>query len=815
MIRCPLDPRSARRPHLVYWVSVLSLLVPFVVVSVPEPAAAATIEVVYDPSHPEAVDPCDEGFKACDGGDDHTDDLRRIVEAAAAHYADAFEEAHEVTIFFFWTNSSSPFASVLSRNDDGQPLTGRIGVPANPDDHDYFYDPTPHSDEEFEMRPRLYRTTHHAEQDAAFDGSPPEFLEIGYLGERVPGVEGVDLMTIILHEMGHALGLSGGPLVGPGPACDGNSDPFYRPHPSLTAGSAVGLRAFPHSQDGDKCAHLDIGGIRACKTDPEHTVGGNSDAPSTIEGFTLFECASHQALMHPDKFPRSRARPSLVDWLTIQEAGGWQAPDMPRKYSVGRGGTWRSGNTWLGARSPGHDDDVYIVNRADDRRQTTVTSLVNAAARNIYISDENRLEISFSRLLIGEELRLAGRDSVHGPVNPKQNTSSGEGPVLSQPVFPSIFEAGLGGLAIGNLLSIERQGQFRLQQGRAQFGDVNNGGTIEGHGTLGVTRGLQNQPLNPNGGRASGIIRADGGLLRIVTPEGGGGVTTGPLLVDLGGSDLHGVPPDFAPRVPRLLAVDGDVQIDAVVAGGVLADIRIGSGRTLEFARDRFDQGATSDSRMALRFEGFEQGQPRLVAPHSSLRGLVTAESVGRIDGPATFAGTARLRLALRGPVAGGPDGYSQLRIHGLTRLGGRLEISLSGGFEPEEGDSFTVLQYEDREGEFDVVDLPPLENGLGWEVHYEQSGVRLAVVIDTDVNDDGETDALDLIDILLHFGACPSGDNPCPWDLNNDGVVNEEDVLIWEEHSGMAGGLPLDAPTSILGESTTVPGPLAISGVE
>ncbi len=43
------------------------------------------------------------------------------------------------------------------------------------------------------------------------------------------------------------------------------------------------------------------------------------------------------------------------------------------------------------------------------------------------------------------------------------------------------------------------------------------------------------------------------------------------------------------------------------------------------------------------------------------------------------------------------------------------------------------------------------------------------------DINEDGTVNVLDLIALIMNFGPCPG--TPCVWDVNGDGVVDQSDV--------------------------------------
>ena len=64
-----------------------------------------------------------------------------------------------------------------------------------------------------------------------------------------------------------------------------------------------------------------------------------------------------------------------------------------------------------------------------------------------------------------------------------------------------------------------------------------------------------------------------------------------------------------------------------------------------------------------------------------------------------------------------------------------------------------------------------------------------LELVKPGDLNEDGVVDFEDLLLILTFWGACPEPPLGCPMDLNNDGVVNFPDILVLLANWGAAEG--------------------------
>ncbi|MDH7568251.1 MAG: hypothetical protein QHJ73_01525 [Armatimonadota bacterium] len=69
------------------------------------------------------------------------------------------------------------------------------------------------------------------------------------------------------------------------------------------------------------------------------------------------------------------------------------------------------------------------------------------------------------------------------------------------------------------------------------------------------------------------------------------------------------------------------------------------------------------------------------------------------------------LDLELKGTT--GITQYDRLGISGTASLDGELKVTLIGGFMPAKGDTFNVMGYSSRSGDFSVKTLPPLSGGL------------------------------------------------------------------------------------------------------
>lgn len=71
-----------------------------------------------------------------------------------------------------------------------------------------------------------------------------------------------------------------------------------------------------------------------------------------------------------------------------------------------------------------------------------------------------------------------------------------------------------------------------------------------------------------------------------------------------------------------------------------------------------------------------------------------------------------------------------QLQIAGNATLGGTLEVTFVGGFDPLAGSSFDVLTYSSREGVFDNVIIDGLFGGKVGEEEYLATRLRVNILV-------------------------------------------------------------------------------------
>jgi len=698
---------------------VLSVVAPLLTLA-PRDAGAVGINVIYDGTIKGAIDPCKLKIEqACPDGVSRTPEMLFLAQVAAAYWSVIFHDAHNLTIRVAWVAGEDPFTRVEQVDAQGRPKLADILVRA---DYNWFYDPTPFDDEEFEMTPKLFRDTHPAERVEAFDGDVPEIFEVGYNGVG----PGADLLTMLLHEVGHAIGLhpdiiNNRPVV----PCDPDGDRHYWVDPALTGGASVGIKGFEQYKDfpitlgqnagasesgedrqlagnHDKqlvladCAHLAAGGIKEC---------GKDNA-----------CKRHQALMWPGMVPGARSRPSVTDILAIATAAGWQEVHLPRKYSLGSG-LWLDDATWLGGRQPNAGNNVYIVNRETD---TDITLYGKGQAREVLVSEGNSLNVTFGTLDV-YRLDATGADT--------------------------IVTVDTGALLDAVYVDIGPGATLDIAGAEADiFWTLVNNGTVRGGAARIELRGLDNK----------GTIRSNGGTLEIVS------LSANPAL-DVDGSNWS---------ITRVLeATTGDLIFDGPLTDAVGAAIRVGNGYAISFT-EGWTQEFTGVQSTALTFQG--QGT---VHGATTLGGYVDPDGSGRFTDATTFGNTSHTLIALGGLMPGAE--HDELIFDGEVSFAGALDLSLANGFMPAPNDSFVIARYAAHSGAYTTVTGWELPNFKRLELEYDATELRVVARLAGDMNGDGQWTNADIGLLTQSFGPCAPDPIPCRGDMDKDGDIDHDDLQI------------------------------------
>ncbi len=96
------------------------------------------------------------------------------------------------------------------------------------------------------------------------------------------------------------------------------------------------------------------------------------------------------------------------------------------------------------------------------------------------------------------------------------------------------------------------------------------------------------------------------------------------------------------------------------------------------------------------------------------------------ISGAYTQTASGILNIEIGGLTAA--TEFDRFAVGGRATLAGALNVSVINNFNPSVGNSFQIMTYGSRTGEFSTVNLPPLDPGLRWRVDYNAANLTLVV---------------------------------------------------------------------------------------
>ncbi len=212
------------------------------------------------------------------------------------------------------------------------------------------------------------------------------------------------------------------------------------------------------------------------------------------------------------------------------------------------------------------------------------------------------------------------------------------------------------------------------------------------------------------------------------------------------------------------------------------------------------DSDSTLSATTPLDIRGGKLDGDGTVAASVVSSGIVYAGGL-TIDG--SYTQTAQGTLWKDPPASSDPN---PLVVTGAVALSGTLRVTLSNGYVPVNGDTFTILTAPEITGSFTTFDVPRLPGGVGFLIRVEPTQVVLEIAPDSD--GDGVADAGDC-------APADTGARSAPTESAHLVFASDKQTLSWD-YQGTAGwdtvydavsGLVAELPVGGVGEICVVSG--------
>ncbi|MBA3484501.1 MAG: hypothetical protein H0T51_22080 [Pirellulales bacterium] len=744
-------------------------------------------------------------------------ELRRIATAAAIIWEDyilddrsffydlSWDNIDRFAEFHFYPGFSKKII-VDTHDDAGQPLN-------------WYFDPTPLVNEEYDMYQTLYGAS---QSEPGFAGTPPDLLETGWEG-GARGPNGVasgklDLLTTVLHEMGHYLGIN----------LD-LADSAFNINPATLGGANVSV--FATDEPFYEAEHLEV---------------------ST-------------ALMAADQGRGVRRLPSATDILATWDESQFSQFDVPRVDFIGAQSTeWEGTLNWIGGRVPDWDNQVFVRHGGQVRLTSgfsEAASLTVEAYSSAAVADNNFLRV-YGPVVVGGEPAQEGEPTpLPGQVH-IGGLSAGFPELEANSVQINLGYVNLQSpssvLTVNGTLRIEPVGRLLgagnvFARGQLENEGEISGGTFLGGGEL-ILRTAFGGRLDLDGVSEQGRISTAYGNLRVdgtqhepfsgvasITPGrkitfmqsfaiDGSLVFTGDPLnsASVSGTELWlrgriDVTGNAVIEAP-LMVFNNPAQETTVHAGGKLNLLpgRMGIGSSPDVYRGRImleqnaylllNVGLASSWELAGSLNmtnatvtgdsiintGHLRGSGTLYVGKLENSGTVdVGDSIGvlNIGEGGRYVQTASGTLGIEASGFRPGTRYDQLKVTLGATLDGKLSVDFINGYLPAAGVRFDVLLASSISGQFAELELrAPEGRFVEGQLLYGADRVTLEILASgftADFDMDGDVDGADLLRWKEGFGRAHRREQG---DADGDLDVDGADFLAWQQQLGSVSPVPTAA---------------------
>jgi hypothetical protein len=297
--------------------------------------------------------------------------MMTLFAFAEDFYEDVFEDSN-------WSVQLAVSYSTFTDTTLGlyTPILNTIQMDA---DTNWFIDPTPSDNSEFLMSQTLWRDLAFSQQSDWFNfqsaSAVPATFEVGFGGNAFAGTAAagaVDMLSVVLHEVGHALGLG----------------TFETPFEA----------ALDRDYDFDPDWVFDI---------PLAAEQANLD---NDDGLNFGHLEATPAMMSPSVNTSQRKLPSHTDLFSMAGSLGLNDLDVPRREFYGNS-NWQNDGNWSGETEPGALDEVFVRDAQGSGTTLTARLTANGVAGALHVSEGANVDTDSFKLDVTGDVDISDVDS--------------------------------------------------------------------------------------------------------------------------------------------------------------------------------------------------------------------------------------------------------------------------------------------------------------------------------------------------------------------------------------------------------------------